>query len=386
MALTMMASYLLFWAIVTSLNNIEIDQSFKIIRRYRNSFIVNYNGINIIVKNSNTLYQVNDIIQLKGKLKMISNISNFNLSNNTFLELIDYDIKRIFNDSSWLENYLASRYEPANKFLLLLLLSRRVDLTASLLESAKELNIAHLFVISGLHFGLFYLTFLWILKKCKVNVDIANLISVVILFAYLFLLDFQISALRAFTFIVAKLINDKLLDKKFNSLDILVFVALLFMIVNPNIIYNYSFILSFTITFVILLIVQATNKFKSEWIKNVLVLLGAYLSSLLISLTFNQKIVTLGFIYQIFFSPIIIFSYFFSMLFFWTSYLLPFYFKILNSLIQIIKTTSVVLEVPKKLYYLPLILHLLFFILSSSRISKVLTFSKAIWFKKLKVR
>ena len=115
----------------------------------------------------------------------------------------------------------------------------------------RKMGIAHLFAASGLHLGLlfaiFYLPFLWLsLPKW------GEAIGFIVCSLFLVLLDFPVSLLRAYLFLVIYLVL-KYLDRKTSPFYIFFFVACLSEMISPLSVFTYSFLLSFGITGCILL-------------------------------------------------------------------------------------------------------------------------------------
>lgn len=110
------------------------------------------------------------------------------------------------------------------------------------LEMGKSLSILHLFALSGMH--------LTILKKCLEKIGINNSkIQLFFLGIYVFSLTPMISLLRAYLMLLFKY----WLGDRYNDLEILAMISILFCLYNPFVIYSLSFIYSFTIyTFMII--------------------------------------------------------------------------------------------------------------------------------------
>lgn len=120
------------------------------------------------------------------------------------------------------------------------------DTFASTLQSN---GIIHLFAISGSHIVLILSVLEFIFKRRNNKNKIIN----IILFIYLLITRFSISITRA---IVTYYINQIIKYKKLNytSLDSASLVFIIFIIINPFLIYNLGFVLSFISTFLIILI------------------------------------------------------------------------------------------------------------------------------------
>ena len=337
---------------IYSLNGKDISDNFKIIKTYESSFLINYNGNNILVYSKNK-FLVNDYLKISGVIKKLDNLSSFNITNSIFLYLSNPEIEYLGKINTW---DLLNKNSNINDYINLFFNKNDVD--KNLLKTIKELNISHLFTISGFHFGIIYLLLNKLFKKIKFLSNL-NFLIFFILFIYLIILNFPVSGFRALIFIFLDKINTKFLNKKYSKITILSFVFILFSFFNINLIFNYSFIFSFVITFVILISHKIIN-IQKYWIKNLLISLIAYISSIAISITFNESLSLLGYIYQLFFTPIIAISYLFSIFFFWTKYLSKYYFLIVDKLIFLVNKTNIFVKI-KKTHVFSLTIHMIYF-------------------------
>ena len=80
---------------------------------------------------------------------------------------------------------------------------------------------------------------------------------------YILILGMPIAAMRAFIFSFLCFINKKFLHKKFNTLNLLSITMSIFFFINPYIVYSLSFVFTFLMTFVIVLLNSFANlKYK----------------------------------------------------------------------------------------------------------------------------
>ena len=115
----------------------------------------------------------------------------------------------------------------------------------------RKMGVAHLFAASGLHLGLifsiFYLPFMWgRIPKW------GEWLGLIVCTLFVILLDFPISLLRAYLFLILYLFL-KYMDRRTSPFYIFFFVACLSEIIFPLSTFTYSFLLSFGITACILL-------------------------------------------------------------------------------------------------------------------------------------
>ena len=105
-------------------------------------------------------------------------------------------------------------------------------------DNLKSINALHLFVVSGFHISFFFTLLTKLFKK---QGTIGFVIASLICSFYVFLLDFSISSTRA----LVSLVSYKLFNKYLNKIDCVALPGIIFLLIEPLNIYNYSFILSF---------------------------------------------------------------------------------------------------------------------------------------------
>lgn len=161
----------------------------------------------------------------------------------------------LFNDL--MKKYLEKNFKDESLIILkAFIIGDNSGFDDTLKDAIRTNDIVHLFALSGLHISLFISLLEKILKKVKRKDIYIN----IFLFIYLFITKFGISISRAICTYYLKLIFNKL-NLQFSSLDRTSIVFIIFSILNPYLMYNNGFVLSFFATFVILLI---NNKIKTK--------------------------------------------------------------------------------------------------------------------------
>ena len=345
-------SNLVFLSFINNLNNQSIDGNFKVIKTFNSSFLINYNGTNILIY-SKQKYELNEYLKITGTVHKINELGSFNITNATYLYINKPQIERIGTKIGQLGKIIDSN-DISSYFLNLFLYGKSKN--TELNETIRELNIAHFFTISGFHFGIIYLMLNKLFSKIKILNNFKFSIFFV-LFIYLLILGFPISAFKAFLFLLLIKINKKFFKDKYENLTILSTIAIIFILFNTNLLFNYSFVMSFTITFVILIVNKIFKNIKHYWLKTILITLCAYISSLSITITFNEKISVFGYIYQLFFMPILTVSYLISLFFFWTKYFINYYFLVIQKIIFSLNKINVLIKI-KKTYIFAFLIHM----------------------------
>lgn len=259
--------------------------------------IVNDNKINYLIykdKNDiNTYYQGN-IIYVKGSIQEIENdleldvfeFKDYLKYKRVFYQIIaDEEIKIIDGKMPLNQKIINSltknlQNESYSMCKMLLFNDKNADIEAY--NNLKEINAIHLFVVSGFHISFLFKLISLIFKKNKM---LQNIIGSIISFVYVFILSFQLSALRA---LLSTFIN-KFFSKYLNTIDAVSISGLIILLIEPLNIFNYSFIMSFLMTYIVI-ISSHIIKNKNPLIKSLLISLLCFIAMIPIQLIINYKI------------------------------------------------------------------------------------------------
>ena len=261
-------------------------KSFKL--KYSLGDIIRING-NLSFPNNNTIpntFNYKNYLYHKN-IEYILHIDNFSLiskNKNIFLKIKNYIYKRIDN----------IKY---NDYLYAFILGKSSNIDKSAYNNYKTNGITHLFALSGLHVSLFSSIILSLLKRINTNEKVSFIITSLFLIFFSFIASFAPSILRATIFFIISEINKiYYFYIKPKNILYLTFTTLIF--INPHYIFNMGFILSFTITFFILLYNENNN--KSSILKISVI---SFLSSLPIIINMSYEINIIGFFNNLFFIP-----------------------------------------------------------------------------------
>ncbi|MGL4343231.1 MAG: MAG0480 family ComEC-like protein [Metamycoplasmataceae bacterium] len=321
-----------------NINKIDyIYGNYKVVDKIGKSSIIESKNRKIIL--SKNYSNIGDLINLKkeAKIEKIINLKNdfhkYLLSKNiTYICNQQINFNLIENKKNWWENISSFFIRGPTfyiKYVPLLLLGIKNENTNLVYEKTKDLGIVHLIVISGFHINFIIIFITKFLKFLKIKDRESNFIALIIILFYLLIIKFPIPALRAYLFSLAIFLNKNLFKNKIDNLTFLTLISTLFMLINPFIIFNISFIFSFIISFTIIFM----NKITRNKIFKLIII---FMISSPIIIHLNQKINYLSLFYSIFFSPIIIFSYMINFLFFPFKELLNNYYYFLDELINIV--------------------------------------------------
>lgn len=266
------------------------------------------------VKEFKDNYSFGDKIYIEGEISVPNNNTipnNFNYKDYLYHKYIYYIIKidkiKIIskNDNIFLniKNSIYKRIDTIkyNDYLYAFILGKSYYIDSEVLNNYKVNGITHLFALSGLHVSMFSSIILFILKKIKLSEKLSYFITSLFLIFFAFIASFTPSIVRSVLFFILSSINNVYyLYIKPKYLLYIVFSILIF--INPFYIYDTGFILSFCISFFILLF-NEKNKINNNLLSILVISILSTLSSLPIIINMSYEINILGFINNLFFIP-----------------------------------------------------------------------------------
>lgn len=289
----------------------------------------------------------------------IDSIKILNENSNPFIELKNRVIKHVnsYKDSTYLYAFILGKTE---------LISDEV------LTSYRENGISHLFALSGLHVSIFSSILLFILKKLRFKEILNYVIIFIFLLLFSFITGFSPSILRA-TLLFFLLGINKVFYLNIRTLDILYLVFIILVIINPFIIYNLSFILSFTAAF-FLIFSSDLLKGKNYFVSLFKVSLLSYFASLPLSIYYFGYTNLLGTILNLVFVPLVSFVVFPLTL---LTFIISKFYSILNITTNLLESLSLLFNKFKIIIYFPRI-NLIFVFIYLSILMLYIKFKKKI--------
>lgn len=289
----------------------------------------------------------------------IDNIKILNENSNPFIKLKNKVIKHVnsYKDSTYLYAFILGKTE---------LISDEV------LTSYRENGISHLFALSGLHVSIFSSILLFILKKLRFKEILNYVLIFIFLLLFSFITGFSPSILRA-TLLFFLLSINKVFYLNIRTLDILYLVFIILVIINPFIIYNLSFILSFTAAF-FLIFSSDLLKGKNYFVSLFKVSLLSYFASLPLSIYYFGYTNLLGTILNLVFVPLVSFVVFPLTL---LTFIISKFYSILNITTNLLESLSLLFNKFKIIIYFPRI-NLIFVFIYLSIFMLYIKFKKKI--------
>ena len=251
-----------------------------------------------------------DKIYINGDLSIPSNNTIPNTFNyKSYLE--HNNIKYILNIKSYkkiknnkniflrFKNNIYKRIDSINnEYLYAFILGKSSYINGESYDNYKTNGITHLFALSGLHVSLFSSFLLYLLNKLKVGEVKTFIITSLFLIFFSFIASFTPSILRATIFFILSQIN-KIYYFYVKPINLLYLTFIILLLINPNYLFNTGFLLSFCITFFIILFNE-----KKEGKKSIIkISILSSLASLPIIINLSHEINIIGFINNIFFIP-----------------------------------------------------------------------------------
>lgn len=165
----------------------------------------------------------------------------------------------------------------------LLLGSRGINLDKDFIQAVRDLGLGHFFAASGFHLMVLTFIFSWIFRLLKFSRLTNTILLTLISFSYMGITNFSPSIVRAGSFIISYLFLN-LFRRKAMSLRFLIILAGIFLFINPYMVYDLGFQLSYIATISIVI----WNKTISEKLNY----LPSYLKDI-VSVTLSSQILLL---------------------------------------------------------------------------------------------
>lgn len=223
-------------------------------------------------------------------------------------ESVVYD-KRVFT-LSLINNSLGKYYDKHftySDIIKALVIGDKNGIEDELMNNIQSVGISHLFVVSGLHVGMLTSFLSFFLSKFKVPKKPTNIIIYIFLGIYLVITNFMVSVIRVTLAYILK----NILKSKVTPLDKISINIIIVLLINPFYIFSYSFILTYLISSMIIIISPLLSK-KKTFITYILNMVIISISSVLVTLpivvNINPDINLMSIIYNIIYIPLV--SYF----------------------------------------------------------------------------
>ncbi|QJG67109.1 MAG0480 family ComEC-like protein [Mycoplasma phocoenae] len=333
-------------------NNIcEIDNTYKILNKYKNGIVIRHLNKKIFIETNTSI--LSNYVYVKGYFNTISN-DDFLIKLGIRYQLNTYVIEniKIDNFTTLIESIINKNNLNSKEFINMFILGKKNN-DSTIYTMLKDLNLLHLFVISGFHFWIITYFLNKILFLIKLNKYFVDYLIFFVLLMYLSLLNFQLSALRSFIYLFL-LRTFQLLKIKVNNIDTFIIMACILSFIDINQVITKGYILSMLLSFAGIVIANTSIKYK----KLVYSLLCYVLSVTILSNSI--KVVNIfGYFYQLLFGMLIPIYYCYTLMFFWFVSLNNLLFELLKDLLLFAYDFSLFIQI----FYIPFFYVLIYYLL-----------------------
>ncbi len=205
-------------------------------------------------------YTLGDTLNVKGQIKLFQHKNNFagfdeylyEKSKNAICKIDNGTIKVEEKSSNYIHHLINQNINSNINFenrevIRTMILGIDKELSNDLKESYRTAGIYHILAISGLHIGIIYSFLVWIFKRVNFLKN-KTYIIILLLFYYCYITGNSISTLRA-VFMCSLLILSEYVNRKYDILNALYFVAFVLITYNPFLLFSVGFIYSFACVF-----------------------------------------------------------------------------------------------------------------------------------------
>jgi len=282
------------------------------------------NKVSYIIKNNEKIlvefyyydnkptYVVGDQIKVSGERKIINNptipntfnYKNYLYNKKIYLVIKANDISLIKKNSNILNNIkdIFIKRINNNSYLQLFIMGDKSYLDNDIYNEYKNIGIAHLLAISGLHLGILVFILNKLLFFLKDNHKFLIITSILLIYAYI--ISFPPSFLRVLTFYILSFFNKKY-TINLKNIQLLFICFFILLIINPFYLYDVGFEFSFITVFGIML---SSKYLHFSYIKNLfLITIISFLFTFPIVVNLNYEVNIMTFLVNIIMVPLVSF-------------------------------------------------------------------------------
>lgn len=263
-----------------------VEEKYALVKSDNINYLIYYDSSKLTLNEDNTIMIKGDIKQIEKSLDIdVFDFSTYLKNKRVFYQIEYSEITIIDNSLKFSHKIVSSllkNLKDESYMMSKMLIFNDSSANLQAYESLKEIQAIHLFVVSGFHISFL---FKLISKLFGFNKKLATIISFVFCLFYIFLLDFSISATRAFLSLFLSVFANKYL----NRLDFVTIPGILFLLIEPLNIFNYSFIMTFVMTITIILTSNALKN-NNKIINSLIIALVCFLATVPFQLLLSYKI------------------------------------------------------------------------------------------------
>ena len=159
------------------------------------------------------------------------------------------------------------RISQSNRaFLKAFLFGDKSELSSEQKVIFRNSGTMHLFAVSGLHVGCLFFAINFLFRSINFSQKNNILVTMIILYGYLYLVDFSVSSTRAYIMLFIWSLT-RFIGIKINSYNLVCTTGIILLLLNSENIVSIGFILSITVVFSIIWFLDSTNFIKKTPLK-----------------------------------------------------------------------------------------------------------------------
>lgn len=291
---------------ITVINNIKVDEYTSFIGRVKTTYILVYFDENLSIKPGDKLTVKGNIESpRKATIPNTFDYSNYlksqGIKYTIFAREVEYKKSSfsLFMIPYYLEKYIDKSMPLTSSYIKTFILAEKEDISIDVRQEINKTGISHLFAVSGLHIGILVLSIQYLLSKLNMKKNNYENIIIALLLVYLIITSFSPSVSRA-SIMYILLVMNKRYKLEFSSLDILSIILISLLFIRPYYYYDAGFLLSFLVTFSILISSSILKK-ESKIHQLFLISSIAFLVTIPVILQLNYQINLLSLLFNIVF-------------------------------------------------------------------------------------
>ena len=200
------------------------------------------------------MYLFSNGIELKSKITSIKNINKSDIPIYIFSDYINQLLSQSYSNIS----------PDHSDILNTIILGNKAELNKDTKQIYRNAGMSHLLSISGLHVSLIGMMIFNMFKKLNVNIILNTILSLLFIFTYIVISGSSISAVRSAVMFSIFLLS-VLLGRKYCIISALSLQIIISLTISPYLLFNQSFLLSYTA----IIAIFVGNKLTKRFINNI---------------------------------------------------------------------------------------------------------------------
>ena len=272
---------------------------------------ISINGVlRLPMENTNPMLYNSKLNLLSDKIHTSMTIKDFSvdiIETNTKLKYRLKD-KFIKDTTNLFDSYLN---EENSALISSIILGKSSYLDETELLKYRELGLAHILAVSGLHIGIISSFIIFILSRIGIKRKINIILSLTIIWAYVYIIGFPPSTVRA-SLMFSILFYSQLIHEPYDSINTIMVSILISLFINPYWLFSIGFQLSYIATFSILIftprIIKLFYPYKNNTILALSSILAVNIGLLPLQAYYFNRVSLLGIISNIIAVPLLSFA------------------------------------------------------------------------------